>query len=154
MQIIALIISIVIAHAAGIIGSFFTVSSVGTWYTTLVQPSFAPPAWVFGPVWLTLYTLMGIAAFLVWRKRKKGNVRRALWVYGVHLVLNALWSILFFGLHRPDLALFEIIVLLAFIVWTSVLFWRIDRRAGWLMMPYIAWVSFATILNYAIWILN
>ncbi len=151
---LALILSIALAQAAGVVGSIFTVSSVGTWYATLTLPSFSPPSWVFGPVWVTLYTIMGVAAFLVWRQRQKKAARTALWVYGVHLVINAAWSVIFFGLQRPDLACIEILLLLAFILWTTVLFWNTDRRAGWLMVPYLAWVSFATVLNVAIWLLN
>ena len=154
MNIIAVIFSIVLAQGAGLVGSVFTVSSIDTWYVTLTQPSFAPPSWVFGPVWVMLYTLMGVAAYLVWRKRKNSTSRMALKVYGAQLVLNALWSIIFFGLHRPDVAFFEIVLLLGCIIWTTVLFWRVDPRASWLMMPYIAWVSFASMLNAAIWVLN
>ncbi|MCR4313680.1 MAG: tryptophan-rich sensory protein [Candidatus Uhrbacteria bacterium] len=153
-QFLTLILSIALAQAAGLIGSFFTVSSVGTWYATLTLPSFAPPSWVFGPAWITLYTLMGIAAYLVWRERRQKIARTALAVYGVHLVFNALWSVIFFGLRNPGLAFVEIILLLILIVFTTILFWRIDRRAGWLMMPYILWTSFAAYLNFSIWILN
>lgn len=152
-----LIISILIAQAAGIVGSFFTASSVSTWYVDLALPAVAPPSWVFAPVWITLYALMGVAAYLIWRRRGTSlasDVPWALAVYGVHLVFNALWSIIFFGLHNPGLALIEILILLLLIVLTTVLFWRIDRCAGWLLVPYMVWVTFATYLNYAIWMLN
>jgi translocator protein len=154
MKIVSLFVSILLAQAAGVVGSIFTVSSVRTWYMTLTLPSFSPPSWIFGPVWILLYTLMGIAAYLVWQQRTRRGVRRALSIYGIQLVLNALWSVIFFGLHRPDLALIEIMVLLAFILWTTVLFWRVDHRAGLLLSPYILWVSFAMVLNAAIWMLN
>lgn len=148
-----LIISILVAQAAGLIGSFFTMASVEGWYATLTLPAVAPPSWVFAPVWITLYALMGIAAYLVWQQRTAGS-RPALIVYGIHLVFNALWSVIFFGLQRPGLAFAEILILLVLIVLTTALFWRINRRAGALMLPYIAWVSFAAYLNYAIWMLN
>lgn len=106
------------------------------------------------PVWITLYTLMGIAAYLVWQQRSLPEARLALWVYGIHLVFNALWSILFFGLKNPALAFGEILILLALIVVTTALFWRIHPAAGLLLIPYLAWVSFATYLNYTIWRLN
>lgn len=154
MKIRALILSIILAQMAGAIGSFFTASSVRDWYNLLTMPSFSPPSWVFGPVWLMLYTLMGIAAYLVWLQKKKKGSRRALIVYGIHLGLNTLWSILFFGLHNPGAAFVEILILLGFIVYTCVLFWKIDSRAGWLMVPYILWVSFASVLNGAIYFLN
>lgn len=154
MKFIPVIVSIAIAQAAGIIGSVFTASSVRTWFETLAKPAWNPPSWLFGPVWITLYTLMGIAAYLVLQQRDVPGAKMALWVYGVHLVFNALWSILFFGLKNPGLAFAEIIVLLILIVVTTVLFWKINPAAGALMIPYIAWVSFATFLNYTIWQLN
>ena len=154
MKIIPAVVSIVIAQGAGVIGSVFMASSVRTWFETLVKPSLNPPSWVFGPVWITLYTLMGIAAYLVWQQKGASGAKVALWVYGVHLVFNALWSILFFGLKNPGLAFAEIIVLFVLILVTTVFFWRINPWAGALMIPYVAWVSFATYLNYAIWTLN
>lgn len=154
MQIIPLAISILIAQAAGVFGTLFTTPSIPTWYATLTKPDWNPPSWLFGPVWITLYTLMGVAAYLVWQRRDKPGARAALFVYGIQLALNAVWSMLFFGLHNTGLALAEILVLLAFILATTTLFWRIDKRAGFLMLPYIAWVSFASILNFTIWQLN
>jgi translocator protein len=154
MKFIPITISILIAQAAGIIGSFFTASSVQTWFTTLTKPDWNPPSWVFGPVWITLYTLMGISAYLVWQKKDMPSAKFALYVYGIHLAFNALWSILFFGLQNPGLAFVEIIFLLVLIVITTILFWKINPWAGVLMIPYIVWVSFATFLNYSIWQLN
>ena len=154
MKYIPVIISIAIAQGAGVIGSFFTVSGVATWYTTIVKPEWNPPSWVFGPVWITLYTLMGIAAYLIWQNKEKRGAKAALIVYGVHLALNALWSILFFGLQNPGAAFAEIIILLIFITATLILFWRVHKMAGVLLLPYLAWVSFAAYLNYAIWTLN
>lgn len=150
-----LIISIVISELAGIIGTVFTVSAIPTWYTTLTKPIINPPAWVFGPVWATLYFLMGIAAFLVWRKGlEQKEVRVALSVFSVQLVLNALWSIVFFGLQSPAWALVNIVTLWFAIVWTMYVFYKVSRPAVYLLVPYIFWVSFALYLNYAIWTLN
>lgn len=154
MKAVPLFISILIAQAAGIIGSFFTTASIPTWYAALAKPEWNPPGWVFGPVWVILYTLMGISAYLIWRRRSKPRAKTALFVYGVQLTLNAQWSIIFFGLQAPGLAFAQILVLLAFIIATTMLFWRVDRRAGILMLPYVAWVSFASVLNFAIWQLN
>ncbi len=154
MQFLYAFVSIVIAQTAGLVGSLFTVESVSTWYTTISKPEWNPPSWIFGPVWITLYTLMGIAAYMVWQQREVPNAKLALWIYGVHLVFNALWSILFFGLKNPGLAFAEIIVLLVLIVITTLLFWKINPLAGGLMIPYIVWVSFAAFLNYTIWQIN
>jgi benzodiazapine receptor len=140
---------------AGIIGSVFTFDAIPSWYSTLQRPDFAPPNWVFGPVWTTLYTLMGISSYIVFRKGlKKPQVRLALGVFGLQLGLNALWSILFFGLRSPILGLFCIIALLIAITATIVQFWKLSRSASILLVPYLLWVSFATILNYFIWALN
>lgn len=146
---------IVLAEGAGIIGSIFTAPSIQGWYATLMRPELAPPNWLFAPVWTTLFFLMGIAAFLVWRKGwHRTEVKLALGIFGVQLVLNTLWSILFFGLRSPGAAFIEIIFLWLAIVATIVAFARVARPAAWLLAPYIAWVSFAAYLNYMIWTLN
>ena len=146
---------IILCQLAGIIGSVFTFQAIPGWYADLARPDFAPPNWVFGPVWTTLYTLMGISAYLVLRKGlKRKGVRTALGVFGTQLVLNALWSILFFGLRSPFYAFIEIIVLWASIAASIALFWKISKTAGLLLIPYILWVSFAAILNFYIWMLN
>jgi len=140
---------------AGLIGSFFTIDSIATWYTTLQKPGFNPPNWVFGPVWTTLYTLMGISAYLVWMKGwDKKEVRVALWVFILQLVLNTMWSIIFFGAKELFSAFVEIVFLWLAIVFTIFLFNRISRNAALLMVPYLLWVSFAAFLNYSIWQLN
>lgn len=164
-----LIITIAVSELAGIIGSFFTISAIPTWYATLVKPDINPPSWIFGPVWTTLYLLMGIAAFLVWfsyakasadkkkewnRKDVRKDVQKALAVFGLQLVINAVWSIIFFGLHSPLWALVDITLMWLTIIWTMVLFYKISKPAMWLLVPYILWVSFASYLNYSIWILN
>lgn len=140
---------------AGGIGSFFTTPAIPAWYAGLVKPALNPPAWVFGPVWTILYVLMGVAAFLVWKNGwdKKG-VRVALSVFGVQLLLNTAWSIIFFGLQSPSWALIEISLLWLAIVWTITTFYKISRPAAYLLAPYLLWVSFAAYLNYSIWTLN
>jgi translocator protein len=153
-KIIPFIISILIAQAAGLIGAVFTFSSVDTWYLTLNTPSWNPPSWVFGPVWTTLYTLIGISAYIIWRNKDKIKKKLALQVYGLHLAFNALWTIIFFGLKNPGLAFIEILILLGMIITTIVLFGRIDKRASYLLLPYLAWVTFAAYLNFTIWQLN
>ncbi|HWQ59674.1 MAG TPA: TspO/MBR family protein [Candidatus Fimivivens sp.] len=150
MNLIPYVVSVVVAEGAGILGSVFTAKNVSDWYATIAKPSWTPPSWLFGPVWTTLFALMGIASALVWEKRGLPGATLALSAYAVQLALNVLWSALFFGLKRPDLAFIEILFLLVAIVVTTILFWRIDPRAGMLLLPYIAWVSFASVLNLAV----
>lgn len=140
--------------AAGGIGSYFTFESVQSWYPTLQKPAWTPPSWVFGPVWSTLYVLMGVAAWRVWRCPFGPEVRGALTLFGVQLVLNTLWSGLFFGLRSPGPAFFELVLLWVFIAATLLRFRRLDRTAAWLLVPYLAWVTFAGGLNFTIWQLN
>ncbi len=149
------IIAIVFSELAGLIGSIFTAPAIRGWYTTLNKPSFNPPSWVFGPVWTTLFALMGIAAFLVWKKGwKRKDVKIALGIFIGQLVLNTLWSIIFFGLQNPGGAFVEVILLWLAIIATIIAFARISKAAAWLLAPYIAWVSFAAYLNFTIWMLN
>jgi len=150
-----LVIAVALPVAVGGLSGFATARGVSTWYPTLVKPSFNPPAWVFGPVWTVLYITMGVAAYLVWlRGIDAKGVRAALAVFVIQLALNGLWSILFFGNRQPGLALVEIIVLWVAIAVTIRLFWRVVPAAGVLLLPYWAWVSFATILNASLWWLN
>ncbi len=150
-----LLIAIGISELAGIIGSIFTTPSISGWYANLTRPEIAPPNWIFAPVWTTLFALMGIAAFLVW-KRGLGEkkVKIALGIFLGQLILNTLWSIIFFGLQSPGGAFVEIIFLWFAILATIFTFAKISRVAAWLLIPYILWVSFAAYLNYAIWVLN
>lgn len=134
--------------SAGFIGSRFP---PGEWYTGLEKPSFNPPSWVFGPVWTLLYILMGTAAWLIW---KKGGPAPLIYLFFFQLVLNALWSYLFFGANRPDLAFYEIILLWTAILVMMALFWRRSATAGALILPYLLWVSFASVLNHSLWKLN
>ena len=150
---IKLIASVLICLAAGLIGSIFTTPSIPTWYASLSKPSFAPPNWVFGPVWTTLYILMGISLYLILNKGLK-NVRMQVIVFGIQLVLNAVWSFLFFGLQSLLYGLVGIILLWISIVITIFSFFKVSRKASFLLIPYIAWVSFATIANYYLLILN
>ncbi len=148
-----LIAAIVVCQLAGIIGSVFTISSIPTWYAGLVKPSFSPPNWLFGPVWILLYTLMGIAAYWIYTSKNKLK-NSALIVFGVQLALNAIWSIVFFGLHSPLLGLIVIALLWISIAWTMVKFYAIDKLASYVLVPYLVWVSFASVLNYSIFVLN
>lgn len=155
MKITRIVVSIIICQLAGVVGSVFTITAIPGWYASLIKPSFSPPNWLFGPVWLTLYILMGLALALVWAKGiGDKKVKQAVILFGVQLLLNVLWSILFFGLHLTFLAFLEIVMMLGFIVLTTRRFYRIERRAAYLMLPYLAWVSFASVLNFSIWFLN
>jgi tryptophan-rich sensory protein len=155
ISIIKLVVSIIIAELVGIIGSFFTTPAISSWYQFLIKPSFSPPNWIFAPVWTTLFLLMGIAAYLVWSEGfEKRDAKIALSVYGVQLVLNLLWSVLFFGLQFPFYGFLEIIALWITIALNILVFYRVSRKAAYLLIPYILWVSFAAILNYSIWQLN
>ena len=151
-----IILMVVICLAVGYISSTVTQSGVKTWYPTLVKPFFNPPNWVFAPVWTALYILMGVAAALVWDKInvQKEDVKKALLFFGVQLLLNSLWSYLFFGLHNIFLAAIEIVILLLLIYETFVIFKRIDKNAGYMLIPYLAWVGFATMLNISFLYLN
>lgn len=151
---IALIASIGIAQLAGIIGSIFTTPNISTWYASLTKPAWNPPNWLFGPVWLTLFVLMGIASYRIWLQRKKPEVVGVLVIYVTHLAVNIAWSMLFFGAKLLDVAFYEIIVLWLLIGYLIIRFHRIDKLAGYLLIPYFAWVSFATLLNYTVWMLN
>jgi len=150
-----LVVSIVACLAAGAIGSIFTRSAIPTWYATLEKPIFSPPNWLFAPVWTLLYILMGVAAFLVWRKGLENRqIKMALIVFLIQLVLNALWSVVFFGLESPLCGFIVIVVLWAAILITVIKFFRISRVASGLMWPYLLWVTFAAVLNASIWLLN
>ena len=154
-DVVRLVVSIVVCQLAGGIGAIFTSPAIPTWYASLAKPAFQPPNWLFFPVWTTLYTLMGIAAFLVWRKGLDlRSVRVALGLFAVQLVLNTAWSIVFFGAQELFGALIVIVILWLFILINIVTFWRISRVAGALLIPYILWVSFASLLNYSVWMLN
>jgi len=146
---------VLVCELAGIIGSIFTTSSIPGWYAGLAKPSFNPPGWVFAPVWTILYAMMGLAAYLVYEKGPgRKDVKRALTVFALQLLLNTLWSIVFFGSHQILGAAVLIVVLWAMILATLWLFSRISKSAAYLLVPYILWVSFATVLNISLYVLN
>jgi len=150
-QVIGLIVFLLICYAAAGIGAIFTTPAVqGNWYAELYRPPWTPPNWVFGPVWTLLYTMMAIAAWLVWRKRGVRGASIPLLLFGVQLALNVLWSVIFFGLRLPVLAAGEIVLLWLAILATLIAFWRVTPIAGWLMLPYLLWVTYASTLNFAI----
>jgi len=150
-----LIISILICQGAGVVGSLFTSPAISTWYATIQKPSFNPPNWIFAPVWTLLFLLMGISLYLMWEKGLENKkAKTAFFIFGVQLILNILWSILFFGLQSPLYAFIEIIILWLAILLTIISFYKISKPAAYLLLPYIIWVSFASVLNFSILILN
>ena len=173
-----LFISIIVCQLAGVLGSIFTAPAIGEWYYLLNKPSFSPPNWVFAPAWILLYFLMGISLYLVWKnnwkiqglteqvgKKAWNPLSTKLWtgswkeenvaaIFALQLILNALWSVIFFGLRMPGLAFFEILMLWFAILYTIINFYRISKTASYLLIPYILWVSFAAVLNFAVWMLN
>lgn len=151
---IKLIISVLIPVLIGFAGSFFTSSSVSTWYLTIKKPLFNPPNLVFAPVWTVLFILIGISFYLIWVKKPIAKFRFVSYVYFVQLGLNFLWSVLFFGLRNPLLAFLEIILLWISIVLLMISFYKISRMSAYLLVPYLLWVSFASVLNLSIVVLN
>ena len=149
-------IVVIICLAVGYLSGMVTRASITTWYPTLVKPSFNPPNWIFAPVWTSLYVMMGVAAGLIWNQitTQKAAVTKALQFYTIQLVLNALWSFLFFGLHNLMLATIEVVLLWLMIFETYSQFAKINKTASYLMLPYLAWVSFASVLTASIWWLN
>jgi tryptophan-rich sensory protein len=154
-EILRLIVSIIIVFIAGAIGSIFTSPQITTWYAALVKPSWAPPNWVFGPVWTTLYVLIGVALFLVWREGvNRKDVKIALLVFAVQLILNILWSVIFFGFNSLLGGLLTVIILWIAILANIIVFYKVSKPAGLLLVPYIVWVSIASYLNYSVYLLN
>ncbi|MFA6169746.1 MAG: TspO/MBR family protein [Candidatus Margulisiibacteriota bacterium] len=154
-KIIGLLIAIAVCLGAGVIGSIFTMPSIPTWYAALNKPFFNPPNWIFGPVWTLLFILMGIAAYLIWEKgweRKEGKL--ALLYFAVQLGFNVAWSIVFFNYHSPWGAFVVIVILWLLILETIIRFAKLSKTAAWLLLPYILWVSFASVLNLAVALLN
>ena len=154
-HIFKLFLAIALAQAAGVVGALFTTPNIAGWYDLLLKPSLNPPSWVFGPVWTLLYTMMGISFYLVWT-RHLGGRKRTTWLrlFLVHLAVNTAWSIVFFGDRQPFAALFVIGTLWLMIAILSALALRFNKVAGYLLVPYLLWVSFASYLNYTIWSLN
>jgi benzodiazapine receptor len=153
-QTIGLAVSIAVCFGASAFGSMLTTPSIGGWYAALAKPAWTPPNWVFGPVWSLLYLAMAVAAWMVWRQVGFPRAASALNLFAVQLVLNVCWSAIFFGAHRPGLALAEILLLWLVILATLVAFRPFSRIAAWLLAPYLIWVAFAAALNFSIWRLN
>lgn len=146
---------VIVCEGVGLLGSVATFSAIPNWYSTLNKPFFNPPNWIFGPVWTLLYLLMGVSVYLIWRNGlKTKKVRDALYLFGIQLFLNAIWSPIFFGAKNLLLALFVIALMWFYILKTVVSFGKIDKTASYLLYPYLAWVSFASVLNFSVWFLN
>ncbi|MFA6081428.1 MAG: TspO/MBR family protein [Patescibacteria group bacterium] len=148
-----LVLSLVLPQLSGLVGSYFTINAIPTWYVHLNKPSFSPPNWLFGPVWLILYLMMGIAVYLNWvknTKQAKFNVR----LFFVHLFFNLIWTPVFFGLKDTLFALYIIIMIWIFIIAMIINFWKVNKVSSLLLIPYLLWVTFASFLNYFIWKLN
>lgn len=150
-----LIDSVVLCELVGIISAPFTIVSIPTWYRTLNKPFFSPPNWVFGPVWTILYVLMGVSLYLVWKKGVKNEkTRTALLYFFIQLALNFLWTFIFFGFHSPLAAFVTIVILWIMILVSIRKFYPLSKTAAYLLIPYILWVSFASVLNFSIVVLN
>ena len=149
-----LIISIVATVGIGSLGGIFTIAEIPNWYAGLNKPSFNPPIWLFGPVWTSLYTMMGVSFYLIWKQPKTETRKKAIQLFVIQFVLNFFWSIIFFSLHAIGAATIEIIVMWIFILLTIIQFSKLSKTAAWLLVPYIAWVSFATVLTASVWKLN
>jgi len=154
-KVLRFIISIIICQSAGIFGSLFTFEAVPDWYITLEKPFFAPPNWIFGPVWIILYFLMGVSLYIVWENELKSKTRNIFFVvFGIQLILNTLWSSLFFGLRSPLLGLIDVLILDAMVAVTIIYAKRVSKYAAMLLIPYMVWIIIASVLNYAILVLN
>ena len=153
-DVLGLIVFVALCGIVSGMGGLITATSIDSWYHALQKPYFNPPNWVFPPVWTTLYFFMAVAGWRVWRRAGFDARRKALAVFGVQLGLNLAWSFLFFGLQQIGLALVEVVILLLAIIANTILFWRIDRLAGALFVPYSLWVAYATMLNASIFLLN
>lgn len=149
-----LILAILVPNALGWLGSLFTISAIPTWYDQLNKPFFQPPSWLFAPVWTVLYTLMGIAFYLIWTQKNSPHKKCALHLFAIQLFLNAIWSPIFFGAKETSIALGVIILLVVFVSFTIVTFHRLRPIAAYLLIPYWLWISFATVLNKSIVLLN
>lgn len=148
-----LLASMALCFAAAAIGSIFTFSAIPTWYASLAKPFFSPPNWIFGPVWTLLYAMMGLSLYYVLEKGFKRH-SETIYLFGAQLALNALWSVLFFGWRNPALAMLEIAVLMITVFATAVKFYGISKKAAYLMIPYMLWITFASLLNFNVMLLN
>jgi tryptophan-rich sensory protein len=157
-NVLKFVISIIICESVGIIGSFSTFSSISNWFPTLVKPWFSPPSWLFGPVWIILYFLMGLSLYLVWNSKvelpKQKYRKQFFMIFGIQLILNALWSFLFFGLKSPISGLMDILFLDIAVAMTIIFAYRVSKYSAILLTPYMAWIAFATTINFEIVLLN
>jgi len=153
-NILKFIIAVAIPVTVGAVAGFFTADSVKGWYSSLEKPSFNPPSWLFGPVWTVLYILMGIAFYLVWKQPSSEKRNRAIMFFILQLILNGAWSFIFFYAKQPGWAFAEIVVLWLMIIVTMINFKPLSKTSFYLMIPYLLWVSFASVLNFTIWQLN
>lgn len=152
---IGVVIAVLICQASGLVGSMFTIKAIPTWYAALEKPSFNPPNWIFGPVWTTLYTMMGISLFLVWRARSENSESHlSLKIFATQLILNAIWTPVFFGMKQLLVAFVIIALLWVAIIATIISFRKHSQVAAALLVPYLLWVSFATLLNFSLWLMN
>ena len=152
-RVVGTLIAIVACNAVGVAGALFTATDTA-WYTNLVKPAFQPPGWIFGPMWTLLYSLMGVALYRMVERRNREGARTALWLFAAQLFLNGIWSPIFFGAQAITFALVVIGMLVVAVAFTIARFWKIDRAAGALLVPYLAWIAFATILNATLVHLN
>jgi tryptophan-rich sensory protein len=153
-EILKLVASVILCQMSGFLGSLFTTPAIPTWYATLKKPFFNPPNWIFSPVWISLFILMGVSLFFVWRRPDHPKFKIASIFFFVQLILNILWSAAFFGLRAPLLGLIDIVLLWIAILLTIQHFLKVSKFAGVLLLPYLVWVGFATLLNFSLWILN
>lgn len=151
---IAFVVAQFLCFSAAAIGGGLTAGAVRTWYPTIAKPEWTPPPWVFGPVWTVLYAMMGLSLWLVWRSGAWAERRGALALFMFQLVLNAAWSLIFFGAKSPGLAFAEIMLLWFAIIATIIAFWKYSRTAALLLVPYLCWSTFAALLNFTIWRMN
>ena len=154
VDILKLVASVILCQIAGLLGSLFTTQAIPNWYKTLNKPFFTPPNWIFSPVWISLFILMGISLFFIWRRPDHPKFKIAFIFFFVQLILNILWSAAFFGLRAPLLGLIDIVLLWIAILLTIQNFSKVSKFAGVLLVPYLLWVSFAALLNFSLWILN
>jgi tryptophan-rich sensory protein len=154
LDILKLIASVILCQLAGFLGALFTTPTIPTWYATLRKPFFTPPNWIFSPVWISLFILMGISLFFVWQRTDHPKFKIAFIFFFVQLILNVFWSAAFFGLRSPLLGLIDIVLLWIAILLTTQHFLKVSRMAGFLLFPYLLWVGFAALLNFSLWILN
>src|SRR4030042_619653 len=153
-EILNLVASVILCQIAGFLGALFTTPTIPTWYATLRKPFFTPPNWIFSPVWISLFILMGISLFFVWQRTDHPKFKIAFIFFFVQLILNVFWSAAFFGLRSPLLGLIDIVLLWIAILLTTQNFLKVSRMAGFLLFPYLLWVGFAALLNFSLWILN